>query len=142
MRIRPLILWAILVSQLSLLAAIAVASLGGGDAIDTAFESIGYWLMSQLDDRHAIQIVASIFRFFIAWWFFILLIACMASYLSATVYVLCEKSASFLERLLWVAAFWLAGILAIPLYCILRLRSLAKGSSDPGLPKADTATAA
>ena len=121
MTFRKKFLWLILLIQLSLFAVYVLVLQGHGNSIDAAIGLITRGALDSLPNS-ASSSVLSASDYVLTYWFLALLIAFILSVLSAFVLALTEQKASLLSRTLWLLSFVFLGFIAVPTYCIIKLR--------------------
>lgn len=123
MRLRAILLWTILACQIMPMGLALLETAADGAAVGSLARFIVSLTPPSLVGDEGFATVVGIADFFIAWSFFIAVAVYGASWLVATSYLLFFDEATTGRKILWLAAFFLLSFAAVPVFCVMRLRS-------------------
>jgi hypothetical protein len=128
MDIRRKFLWLILLTQLLALVVYLFVLNGHGNNIDTTVGFLTRGVLNLLPSSAASSVLSTS-DYVLAYWFFVLGVAFISSILLASVLAITDGKTSYLSRVFWLLAFTFLGFIAVPTYCILKLRAKSVASA-------------
>jgi hypothetical protein len=128
MTYRKMFLWLTLLIHLLMFVVYVLVLQGQGNSIDKAIGLLTGGALKALPITAASS-VQSASDYALTYWFLALVTAYMLSILSACVLTLTEGKTSLVSRFLWLLSFVFPGFIAVPTYCIVKLRDKSAASA-------------
>ena len=127
MTYRKLFLWLTLLIHSLMFVVYVFVLQGQGNSIDIAIGLLTGGALKVLPITAASSVLSAS-DYALTYWFLALVTAYMLSILSASVLALTEGKTSLVSRFLWLLSFVFLGFIALPTYCIVKLRKESDAS--------------
>ena len=128
MTYRKLFLWLTLLIHLLMFVVYVLVLQGQGNSIDIPIGLLTGGALKVLPITAASSVLSAS-DYALTYWFLALVTAYMLSILSASVLALTEGKTSLVSRFLWLLSFVFLGFIAVPTYCIVKLRDKSDASA-------------